>query len=148
MSDKINCLEEFIKRETIEFLNNYKWIGNVRELINLVEYLVLIYDGDALGVDSLHHYMRDISLDQNRIILNRDEMWVLSKFYETGNSIGRIRLKEMAIYENINIGEGKIRRILEALKKYRLIETVQNQGCRINEKGQETVSRFKTTGWL
>lgn len=134
---KIDSLEEFFEKETIEFLNNYRWIGNVRELTNLVEYLLLIYDNEPLGIDSLHDYMKDVAIEEEKISLNRDELWVLGKLYEFKTPLGRIKLRDLARDEDIDIGEGQIRRIIESLKEYELIDIIGNRGSLINKKGKQ-----------
>lgn len=135
--NKIDSLEEFFQKETIEFLNNYRWIGNVRELINLVEYLILIYENKVLGIDSLHDYMKEIHINEENICLNRDELWVLGKLDEFKTPLGRIKLRNLARQEDVDIGEGQIRRIIESLKEYELIDTIGNKGSQINEKGKK-----------
>lgn len=143
LGKKINNLDEFLEVDTIEFLNDYKWIGNVRELINLVEYLVLIYEGKPLGINSLHNYMKSSSFKKENMILDKDELWVLNKFNENNNVLGRVKLKEIAINENINLGEGKIRRIIESLKNHNLINPIKNYGCKINEKGKSILNSYR-----
>jgi DNA-binding NtrC family response regulator len=135
---KIETLEEFFKEETIEFLNNYEWIGNVRELINLVEYLTLIYNGERLGISSLHGYMMDVESKRERVYLSKDEVWILRQFEIYDNiSLGRTRLAELAIDEGVKIGEGKIRGILKSLEKYGFIQSLGNMGSRITEDGRK-----------
>lgn len=135
---KIETLEEFFKEETIGFLNNYEWIGNVRELINLVEYLTLIYNGERLGISSLHGYMMDVESKRERVYLSKDEVWILRQFEIYDNiSLGRTRLAELAIDEGVKIGEGKIRGILKSLEKYGFIQSLGNMGSRITEDGRK-----------
>ncbi|MFH1061175.1 MAG: sigma 54-interacting transcriptional regulator [Pseudomonadota bacterium] len=41
--------------EAMDWLQNYEWPGNVREMENLVERLAIMSDGGAIGLDSLPH---------------------------------------------------------------------------------------------
>ena len=40
-----------ISKQTLELLQAYDWPGNIRELQNVVERAVLLYDGDAFVID-------------------------------------------------------------------------------------------------
>ncbi len=48
-----------ISQETMECLINYKWQGNVRELENFVERLVILKEGDVITLDDLPQRFRD-----------------------------------------------------------------------------------------
>ncbi len=133
----IRSLKEFFEKETIDFLNNYEWIGNVRELINLVEYLTLIYNGERLGISSLHNYMIDIETKKRKVYLSKEEIWVLRQF-EIHNNIplGRKKLAKLATDENLKIGEGKIRSALKTLEEYGFIKSIGNMGSKITRNGK------------
>jgi DNA-binding NtrC family response regulator len=139
LDDKIKNLNEFFEQETIEFLNNYQWPGNVRELINLIEYLMLIYEGEKISLNHLHSYMHDVT-GERRIFLDEYEDWVLRKFAENKNMpVGRAKIAEIAFAENIKIKEGKIRRIISDLKNMGLIDDEGSKGSRITELGEKTL---------
>lgn len=134
----INKLNDFIQDDTIKFLNSYKWIGNVRELVNLVEYLCLIYSGKPLGISSLHPYMLEEEKRENKIFLKKEEVWVLEQFFIHGDiPLGRLRIYELAKEEGQNIGEGRIRTILKNLLKNDLISSKGNRGSIITLKGRK-----------
>lgn len=134
----INKLNDFIQDDTIKFLNSYKWIGNVRELVNLVEYLCLIYSGKPLGISSLHPYMLEEEKRENKIFLKKEEVWVLEQFFIHGDiPLGRLRIYELAKEEGENIGEGRIRTILKNLLKNDLISSKGNRGSIITLKGRK-----------
>lgn len=139
LDDKIKNLNEFFTQETIEFLKKYQWPGNVRELINLIEYLMLIYEGEKISMNHLHSYMHDVS-GERRIFLDKYEDWVLRKFSENKNMpIGRAKIAEIAIVEKIEIKEGKIRRIISDLKNMGLIDDDSSKGSKITELGEKTL---------
>lgn len=139
---KLKNINEFFEEETICFLKNYDWPGNVRELLNLVEYLVLIYEENKIGISSLHSYMRDLSREKG-VILDSYEIWVLKQFYKNSSSpLGRTKITEIAESECIEIGEGKIRRIITDLKNMQLIEDDGNKGSRITEAGRDALSKY------
>jgi DNA-binding NtrC family response regulator len=57
-----------VDREALQFLINYAWKGNVRELENLVQRLVVMTDGEIIEVTHLPPYIlaQEAALDPNR----------------------------------------------------------------------------------
>ena len=141
---EIKSLKEFFQDETIDFLLNYQWIGNVRELINLVEYLMLIYDGQRLGMDSLHSYMLEAQVKEDAIYLSKDQIWVLRQFFYNDKApLGRIKIAELAKINNIAIGEGKIRTIIKELNDYGFIEPIGTLGSKITKAGRDYINKLE-----
>lgn len=141
---EIKSLKEFFQDETIDFLLNYQWIGNVRELINLVEYLMLIYDGQRLGMDSLHSYMLEVQVKEDAIYLSKDQIWVLRQFFYNDKApLGRIKIAELAKINNIAIGEGKIRTIIKELNDYGFIEPIGTLGSKITKAGRDYINKLE-----
>lgn len=141
--NKIESLDEFFDNDTISFLKSYEWKGNIRELINLVEYLVLIYDGHKIGISSLHSYMINEITKKKSITLDPCELWILKQFDKYDNiTIGRTKLREIAISENKEIGEGKIRRIIKNLENLQLIRSIDNRGSIITEEGKIVLRKY------
>ncbi|MDH3347923.1 MAG: nif-specific transcriptional activator NifA [Desulfobulbaceae bacterium] len=56
-SNTENKREVSLSRETLQFLVNYDWQGNVRELRNLIERLVIMTDRDMVRVSDLPSFM-------------------------------------------------------------------------------------------
>lgn len=141
----INNIEDIFEEEAIEALEKYKWRGNVRELINLVEYLSLIYDGEKLDTSSLHYYMLENEREEKRIILDSDQLWILEEINKNGSlGIGRTGLANIAEDKDKSIGEGKIRRIIKELEEKDLIKSCGNKkGSIITENGINTLSYYK-----
>ena len=142
--DEVLKVEDIFEDETLEILENYKWKGNVRELINLVEYLSLIYDGKKFSPFSLHHYMLE-NRKEKLIILDINELWVLDVINRFGaGGIGRTTIACIARERNKDIGEGKIRGILEKLEDMGLIKSQANKKGRIiTEKGIKALEYYR-----
>lgn len=141
--DKIKLLDKLLNLETKEFLLNYRWRGNVRELINLVEYMSFVYEGKELEISALPYYMIDEGHDRIRILLDSDELWVLKEI-EKNMGIGRSSLAQYAKKQGINLGEGKIRGIIKKLKEKKLIDYKEGKrGCVISEKGIRILQNYK-----
>ncbi|WP_432407880.1 sigma-54 interaction domain-containing protein [Wukongibacter sp. M2B1] len=140
---KIKSVDELLDIETNEFLLNYRWRGNVRELINLVEYMSFIYESKVLGISALPYYMIDDEYDRGKIILDSSELWVLEEI-EKNRGIGRSSLAQTAKKQDINLGEGKIRGIIKRLKEKELIDYKEGKrGCKISRKGINALENYK-----
>ncbi len=51
--EKLNAGKKTISQEAMEALASYKWPGNIRELENTIERIVILTHGDEVGVDDL-----------------------------------------------------------------------------------------------
>lgn len=135
-------LNQLLNRELCQFFENYRWKGNVRELINITEYLRLTYEGGAFPVSSLPSYMHVVPEFKNHVFLSEHEYNILSKLGECGSrSTGRTRLQAILAGDGFDIGSGKIRNLLKELEQKGLID--QNpSGCNITDKGRHALSRY------
>lgn len=141
--EQLKPITNLFEEETIEFLKSYNWRGNVRELINLVEYLSYIYEGTNFKLSDLPYYMLEPIDQEEKIYLDSYEIWVLENIDEN-EGIGRGKLKILAEDEKIDLGEGKIRRILKNLNLKNLIEIKGNKkGCCITKKGSSLLEKLK-----
>lgn len=160
-------LEEFAEGNVISFFKSYNWPGNIRELINVVEYLVNIKENNIkIKIEDLPKYMisnfenemyinenkEKINKNTSKIYIDKDEknsnkvkyikrelnendIWVLKQMY-IKEGIGRRGLCKLALDENLNLGEGKIRGILNKLRDKGYIEINKGlKGTTILEKG-------------
>ena len=147
-----NDLNEFFTEEAVGLLENYNWPGNIRELINIVEYLSTIKE-KSIKIDllDLPKYILEncngidssVGMEKRDILLGEREIWVLEKIYKY-EGIGRRTLSLMSKEENFEIGEGKIRTIMSKLRKEEYIEINKGlKGTRILEKGIKIIKRDK-----
>ena len=135
-------LDDFLEEETLKFFYEYNWPGNIRELINIVEYLINIREDEKIKIEDLPLYMQrntisNKDLSKQTKILDKDTIWVLDKIYKY-NRIGRRSLALIAEKENKDLGEGKIRTLLSNLQKESFIKINKGKkGTEILEKGIE-----------
>ncbi|MCR8743854.1 sigma-54 interaction domain-containing protein [Romboutsia lituseburensis] len=168
-------IEDFAQKKVLDFFGKYNWPGNIRELVNVVEYLVNIKEDNAkITLEDLPKYMirnfendfennnkikfldnkdytliSENSINQAKINtllennysldkisdLSEDEIWVLKKMY-LNEGIGRRSLCKISLEENLNLGEGKIRGILNKLRDKGYIEINKGlKGTKILDKG-------------
>lgn len=135
-------LDDFLDDETLKFFYEYNWPGNIRELTNIVEYLINIREDAKIKIDELPLYMQkniisNKNLSKETKVLDKDAIWVLDKIYKYKN-IGRRSLSTIAEKENKDLGEGKIRTLLYNLQKESFIKINKGKkGTEILEKGIE-----------
>ena len=117
-----------IDANLMNFLMNYKWPGNIRELKNCIEYLIYM-GGKKLTIDDLPPTIRleefnsfkakvsgdSILFDEEKIMVNKILEICLVR------SIGRERLHTLLIEQGHDISEHKLRKLLNYLKEQKLI---------------------------
>jgi len=129
----IENLHEIFNSETLEILKKYKWIGNVRELKNLTEYLSHIYTGEKIQKDDIHSYI--LQETEEEISSEPIEQWILRELKAYNEvPIGRKKILLLANERGYDIGEGQLRSVLDRLKIRGLIQTVRNKGMVLSDK--------------
>uniref|UniRef100_A0A7V4N534 Sigma-54-dependent Fis family transcriptional regulator n=1 Tax=Thermodesulfobacterium geofontis TaxID=1295609 RepID=A0A7V4N534_9BACT len=136
------CEREGIEEKTItpsalEKLINYHWPGNIRELENLIERLVILSENNIIGVKDLSISSLDLKFPIREGLIEKKETWVkytLPEISEEGIELNKL-LREIEIYylkKALEISKGtktKAAKLLglnrttfiEKLKKYNLV---------------------------
>ncbi|CEP89081.1 sigma-54 dependent transcriptional regulator [[Clostridium] sordellii] len=153
-------INKFLDEKVIDYLNEYNWPGNIRELVNIVEFLVNIKeDKTKIKFEDLPLYMlknlvhKESTTNSNmrveegnknnkfKMTLSDNEIWVLNKIY-LNDGIGRRALCKISKEECLDLGEGQIRGILNKLKESEYIEVNKGiKGTKISEKGINLISK-------
>jgi transcriptional regulator with PAS, ATPase and Fis domain len=133
-----------ISKEVTDFFQKYSWNGNVRELINCMEYL------DNLGTEvvelsHLPYYMKVHSQikSDNIIIKGLDERqaFVLRLFYEAFKNklkLGRRSISKKAFENDLHLSEYDVRAILHELRGLGYLNLgLGRGGSTITQKGIE-----------
>ena len=146
---EVENLEEFFTEDAIELLVNYNWPGNIRELVNVVEYVSTIKE-NGVKIDTTYlpkYIVENCDVDnllmekEEDELLNEKEIWVLNKIHKY-EGIGRRSLSLLSKEENIDLGEGKIRTIMNKLKNKEYIEINKGlKGTKILKKGLEIIEK-------
>ncbi|CEP40128.1 sigma-54 interaction domain-containing protein [Paraclostridium sordellii] len=153
-------INTFLDEKVIDYLKEYNWPGNIRELVNIVEFLVNIKeDKTKIKFEDLPLYMlknlvhKESTTNSNmrieegnknnkfKMTLSDNEIWVLNKIY-LNDGIGRRALCKISKEECLDLGEGQIRGILNKLKESEYIEVNKGiKGTKISEKGINLINK-------
>lgn len=132
-----------IDKEALSFLKNYSWGGNIRELINCVEYL------DNLGkstikLEDLPHHMKNKTSDTRKENIEfEDERYlvvlkILYHAFLNKRKLGRKSISEIAYQKNYHLSEYDIRTIIKELSERDLVDiSVGRGGTTISNRGIE-----------
>ncbi|WP_233879479.1 sigma 54-interacting transcriptional regulator [Virgibacillus halodenitrificans] len=161
MKQRINRKDIKFTDEVISYLKSYKWVGNVKELYNVITYLSFLEDS-PIGIDSLPFYLRSNAkkekfskVDFQRKIISKIEehgfldesIEILSTFLEgkkVHTSYGRKALKKRLEEKGLNISEQQLRMRLEVLHDMGLTIVRQGRaGSTISRKGEEFIKEYK-----
>lgn len=141
-----------IDDDVINFLMNHKWVGNVRELKNCIEYSANVSDGH-ITMSHLPDYMyddnqRSIIANLNNNITNMDDMNSNQKnlicqvlLLVKKSSMGRRAMLKNLAENNVTITEHRLRDILEYLNKNNYIYFGKGRaGTIITKSGEDFLS--------
>ncbi len=150
------CVKGFLSDEAIQILQNYKWPGNIRELKNVVEFLVATVDEDRVCKNDLPQDLLDVtsSFQDGFTISTIDAreykpyikedlaiLKLLTYFAQNGQSLGRRRLLELMEKDGVDTTEDKIRTRLKVLENNGLIKILKGRaGSTITEKGKTLIN--------
>ncbi|MDO0021362.1 sigma 54-interacting transcriptional regulator [Clostridioides difficile] len=151
MEDLINK-KLVITPEAKKLIQNYMWKGNIRELQNVTSYLNIMCEDIVLEKDlppnlrSSDNKNTSLKLKYSKNdILNILEILILNK--ESNVGIGRGLILKALLDKNLQITEGKIKKIFEYLKKEELIICSSGRyGSKITQKGEDFYNKLKYKG--
>lgn len=143
-----------LTREVLLYLQDYHWSGNIRELINCVEYLDNL-EKKTIQIEDLPHTMKvkpktaqksEASPETKEADPDRDkQMLILEMLYEgfrNQKRLGRQSLSRQAYAAGYYLSEYDLKKILNDLACQGLIEScVGRGGSCISKKGIEWMNR-------
>ncbi|MGE6536883.1 sigma-54 interaction domain-containing protein [Bacillus luti] len=143
-------VNEYMEKDTIEFLQHHPWPGNVRELVNVVEYMVNVKMADQkIGISDLPHYVLKEAASQKNpegkklsdSMLSEEEHVLMIIYLKFG--IGRRKIALELAQRGLKIGEGKVKSIIDTLRTQQLIQVNKGvRGCVVTEEGKKYVNRI------
>jgi transcriptional regulator with PAS, ATPase and Fis domain len=139
--------EAIISAEALDHLCAFPWPGNIRQLMNLVEFLLNIHDGQhPVELADLPEYLVEAAPAPDsglvRDLLGRDLVWLLEKFRQHGN-MGRRHLAELAAAEQPHLTEGVIRGLLATAEQLHLTRAgTGRRGSALTDKGRRVSEQW------
>lgn len=146
-------------KKLMNFLAEYQWPGNIRQLINTLNYLVTLNkDRDIIYLNDVNYIKLLLEYDGNNTMSNTTNIiqdlypyynnrQLLEKILEIisrNNAIGRYALYKNIIKGGIDISEYKLRKILGYLEGKGLVEIGRTkQGTKITSKGTSFLQQIK-----
>lgn len=143
-----------IDSAVLDLFVQYPWPGNIRELINVIEYAVTVSDGALITLD---HIPEQLTVPSTRLELppplRTDEglrdlialplddldmkiLTVLEAFYHSQQVVGRYSLSQVGVLRDLGLTEQRLRTRLKKLEKLGLVDIgTTRQGTKITEKG-------------
>jgi len=134
-------------QETLEHLCTYGWPGNIRQLMNVVEFLMNIHeDRKLLQIAHLPEYLLqgEPAKDQRLVqdLLGQDLVWTLRQFLVHGN-LGRRSLAELAHGNRPHLTEGVLRGLLGTAESLGLVLAgTGRSGSAITAKGRRVMAEW------
>ncbi|MBN1515372.1 sigma-54-dependent Fis family transcriptional regulator [Candidatus Sumerlaeota bacterium] len=111
--------------EAVGCLKRYEWRGNVRELVNLVERMITLYDADIIGVEHLPDKIRQ------RTAAPSSDFGALVEFPEEGVDLNKLveEFEAHMICQALNRAEGVKNRAAKLLniKRTTLVEKMKKR---------------------
>lgn len=141
-----------ITDETMEKLVSHKWYGNVRELKNVLSYMMAVKDGNTITLDDLPDetcFYRDYNLHyfDNKIIdeslITEEDVFILTEVYkanESGRTTGRDKLAKLTVGTKFEMTKYQMRTKLDKLEKEGFIEKSRGRrGTVLTNEGRSII---------
>lgn len=135
-------VDHFFNEDTIQFLKKHDWPGNIRQLVNTVEYLVNIKErGKLIDLKDLPSYIISNQLDIKHFKESHcnDTRLLILKILLKKDFLGRRKITEAINSYGKNLSEAKIRDILNEMQTENLISNDKNKGNYITDIGKKFV---------
>ncbi|WP_028309045.1 sigma-54 interaction domain-containing protein [Desulfitibacter alkalitolerans] len=132
-------------KQALDFLTDYHWPGNIRELINVISYVLTICEDNEVQLCHLppiHTLTNKTNKTQGAAIPNHtgERQLILSaihKLNKLGKSAGRQSILQMLRYKNLDLSEQQLRYKLKALEREGFIYVGKTkQGSFLTDKGK------------
>lgn len=147
MEDDEIASHHFFSSIVLQYLVDYEWPGNIRELMNVIEYSVHIRKKNQLiDIDELPPYLfseSSLSKGTPPSSIDVNVLWILEKLVEH-QTLGRRKLATLAQIDNIQLTEARIKTLLKNMESQGLIQTyIGAKGNTITSEGIKYLHPFK-----
>lgn len=141
-------LHEVFTEEALQFLVHHPWPGNIRELTNVVEYVINIRPpSERIELSELPTYLiREAkSRGDSTSALSEEEQVLLTIYHTYG--IGRRKMVDQLRQKGMLIGESKVKSIIQELKERGWITIHKGaRGCTVTEEGRVEAKKLVSIG--
>jgi PAS domain S-box-containing protein len=147
-----------IDDEVMQKLLNYKWPGNIRELLSVIQYMTIVMEGKTITVNDLPEQFKQTE-DTNKVesidLISKlkfegeieEFYYILKCLYEAKQqrvNIGRGKIVEFTNHYDCHLSEQQVRRRMEILKNLELIHSGnKGQGSKITDYGVSVLNLIK-----
>ncbi|MBM7662142.1 PAS domain S-box-containing protein [Bacillus mesophilus] len=147
-----------IDDEVMKILLNYKWPGNIRELLSVIQYMTIVMEGKTITVNDLPEQFKQTK-DANKVdrtdLISKLKLegeieefyYILKCLYEAKQqriNIGRGKIVEFTQHYECHLSEQQVRRRMEILKNLELIHSGnKGQGSKITDYGISVLNLIK-----
>lgn len=139
--------------EVLALFMRYEWPGNIRELLNVVEYAVTVCENEWITVGDIPEKLRlakEADGERFKLVdlleLSRDEkiiLRVLSHYDQQKRAVGRYELVRQPELQELGLTEQRLRtRMKKLVNKGLVLIGTTKQGSQLTEEGKEVVKRF------
>lgn len=139
--------------ETMALFMSYDWPGNIRELINFVEYAVTVSEGEVIGLADIPEKLRlwkktqpeqtnfteplDVNDEEKMILL------VMYEYFQQRRPVGRYELVQRHELVQLGLTEQRLRTRMKRLEKRGLVQIgATKQGSQLTDRGIQMVERM------
>lgn len=140
-SDFSGQLETLFTEQILQFLTEYDYPGNFREMENLCRYFSCIYSGKRLTLNDLPPYIHYQAPDRTgKLTMQQKEILSIIQFHP---HCGRSRISVLLSEKGISMTPHQVRTVMTDLagKDYiRVLKT--KQGCEITELGEYVLGKM------
>lgn len=141
-----------ITRDVLDELLKYNWFGNVRELKNIIVYMLAVKDGSMLTLKDIpdrgffygtHNFYHEVEQKKPNIYISEEELFILKKIEEL-NREGRIAGREILSHETkstrYEMTKYQMRGRLDKLEQNGLIVKKRGRhGTALTDKGRKII---------
>ncbi|MCH4886335.1 AAA family ATPase [Acidaminobacter sp. JC074] len=124
LNDRDMDLKHMCSDDVISFFSSYPWTGNVREILNLVTYLVAMKGAHKIGMNDLPKYMFKVEDEEVRSLTKLERK--ILELVDLNPKCGRKKILNGLI--DFDMTEAKVRTNLKTLNDLNLIKVNNTRG--------------------
>jgi len=140
-----------LSENVVDFFKSYDWPGNIRELKNIITYMIAYSDKNYLTMEDLpqKYYFKNVNSNEKPMTndlnyqLDRNEIYILNCINDligSGTKPSRKKISVKSEADGFSLSINQVRRILNELEELDLIIKRKGRyGTNITQKGLEVI---------